>query len=236
MNNNLQTVSWRELELTEPQYFFVAKDFSLQGEYNNGFSVQELFPVNSVGIVTAKDAVFVNNDKKVLLKNIRDCFDINPDESLIQRINYRPFDIQYVYYDIKRIERARENVMQHFLKGKNVGLLVSRQCVNEWRYIFVSRKITEFNLTGTAGRFGSGYVFPLYLYPETDKLFSDEKRKSNLNEKIIDDISQRIGARFTDEKNYPPLEGCPKDGVVDTRCLNINHPLPPPKEGNFFRR
>ena len=30
LNNNLHTVPWRELELSEPQYFFVAKDFSMK--------------------------------------------------------------------------------------------------------------------------------------------------------------------------------------------------------------
>jgi predicted helicase len=198
-NNTLQTVQWRELELAAPQYFFVAKDFSLQEEYDKGFSVPELFPINSVGVVTAKDAIFVNPDKKTLLKNIKDNLDINPDENLIQSINYRPFDNQYIYYDTKRIERARENVMQHFLKGENIGLITSRQCVNDWRYVFISKEIAEFNLTGTAGRFGSGYVFPLYLYPETDKLFADKNRKPNLNETIINGISQRLGLQFTDE-------------------------------------
>ena len=34
--------------------------------------------------------------------------------------------------------------------------------------------------------------------------------------------------------NSPPLEGCPKGGVVgrDDKCSTGNHPLPPPEEGN----
>ena len=129
LNNNLQTVPWRELELTEPQYFFVAKDFSKKEEYEKGFGIYELFPVNSVGIVTAKDMVFVNTNKKTLLKSISDTFDTIPDENLVHKINYRPFDNQYIYYETKRLERPREKVMQHFLKGENVGLVTARQCV-----------------------------------------------------------------------------------------------------------
>jgi len=210
LNNTLQSVQWRKLELTAPQYFFVAKDFSLQEEYDNGFSVQELFPVSSVGIVTAKDEVFVNTDKKMLLKNIRESLNINPNETLIQNIDYRPFDNRFIYYDAKRIERARENVIQHFLIGENIGLIASRQCVNDWKHVFISKKIANLNLTGTAGRFGSGYVFPLYVYIKngiTDEDKSPYHKKPNLNKTIINELSQRLKLQFTEEKETPPLEG-----------------------------
>lgn len=87
-NNALQTIPWHALKLTAPQYFFTAKKDSLplQREYENGFSIRELFSVNSVGIVTANDPTFVNNDKNVLLTNIKESFDIVPDKALIQPI------------------------------------------------------------------------------------------------------------------------------------------------------
>jgi len=232
LNNNLQTVQWRELELTEPLYFFVEKDFSLQGEYNSGFSVQELFPVNSVGIVTARDNFTIHDTAQAVKNTInefmkldveaaRNRFNLgedvrdwsvagakkdltsNPDFSKIVEINYRPFDKRFTYYtgNSKGFHcMPRGNVMQHFLKGENVGLLIGRQgqVVGSmlWNLVFVTKQIVDFNLYYRGG----GMVFPLYLYPESDKLFSDKKRKPNLKEEIIDDISQRIGARFTEEK------------------------------------
>ena len=59
------------MKLTEPQYFFVQKDFSLKEEYDRGFNVQELFPVNSVGITTARDHFTIQNTKEAVEKNIR---------------------------------------------------------------------------------------------------------------------------------------------------------------------
>ncbi|USN58126.1 MAG: hypothetical protein H6767_07480 [Candidatus Peribacteria bacterium] len=38
-----QDVSWKELELKEPYYFFVPKDFGLEEKYNRGCSVSEIF-------------------------------------------------------------------------------------------------------------------------------------------------------------------------------------------------
>ena len=53
--HDLSQVGFEELEPQPPQYFFVPKDYSLQAEYDQGISLAELFPVNSVGIVTARD-------------------------------------------------------------------------------------------------------------------------------------------------------------------------------------
>jgi hypothetical protein len=54
--NDVRTTEWQELkpEVT-PNYFFVPKDFDLQAEYNEGWSVVDIFPVNSMGITTSRD-------------------------------------------------------------------------------------------------------------------------------------------------------------------------------------
>ena len=198
-NNNLQTVPWRKLELTEPQYFFVAKDFSLKEEYEKGFSVQELFPVNSVGIVTANDSVFINTEKKTLLRSVKDSLDINPDENLIRGINYRPFDNQYVYYDTKRIERARENVMQHFLIGENVGLISIRRSrgLQTWNYVFLADCMVSGSTAISS--LDINYVFPLYVYVKNGIADNDKRpyhRHHNLNERIIEEFSKFTGLTF----------------------------------------
>ncbi len=55
-NNDLEQVGFEELKLQSPQYFFVQKDYELQTEYDKGFAVNDLLPVSSVGIVTARDS------------------------------------------------------------------------------------------------------------------------------------------------------------------------------------
>ena len=54
-DHDLTRIGFRELDPQPPQYFFVPKDYRLQAEYDKGISLAELFPVNSVGIVTARD-------------------------------------------------------------------------------------------------------------------------------------------------------------------------------------
>ncbi|MDR1417368.1 MAG: N-6 DNA methylase, partial [Prevotellaceae bacterium] len=198
LNNSLQSVKWNELKLLKPQYFFVARNFSLQKEYEKGFSVQELFPVNSVGIVTARDSVFVCNSQRGLVAGIKNHFSITPDKKLIQLMSYRPFDNQYVYYDTKKIERSRGNVMQHFLKGENVGLMICRQQkTNKFYHCLMHKYIVESSFVSNKTS-EIGYSFPLYLYPEPGKLFADNKRKPNLKKKIVKEIAHHINLSFAE--------------------------------------
>jgi predicted helicase len=126
-DNNLKSVKWQKLEPREPLYFFVPKDFSFFEEYKNGFGVLELFAVNSVGIVTARDNFTIHNTAESLKNTInkfirldietaRKEFDLGkdvrdwsvagaksdltskPDFSKIVEINYRPFDTKFTYY------------------------------------------------------------------------------------------------------------------------------------------
>ena len=135
----------------------------------------------------------------------------------LQPISYRPFDDRFIFYEDKLVWRTVRKVMQHFLKGDNVGLVTARQCVSDWRYIFISKNIGEFNLTSTAGRFGSGNYFPLYLYQETttqQSLLNEVVRTPNLNMEIVDEIAKGLGIPFVAEKDltgFENLSGLPKN-------------------------
>lgn len=70
-DNKLETIDFNKLNFTPPQYFFVQKDFDVQKEYDKGFSVQELFPINSVGIVTARDHFTIHQTPKQVENTIK---------------------------------------------------------------------------------------------------------------------------------------------------------------------
>jgi predicted helicase len=98
------------------------------------------------------------------------------------------------------IERGREKIMNNFLNGDNLGLVTSKQCVNNWKYVFITNRIGDFNLTSTAGRFGSGSYFPLYLYLDSNRqqtLTTEKQRKINLNEVIVYNISKKLDLAFS---------------------------------------
>ncbi|TAG34294.1 MAG: hypothetical protein EAZ32_19830 [Cytophagia bacterium] len=70
--NTLQSVPYQEIPNIAPNYFFVNKDFDEQKTYDFGFSVSELFVVNSVGVVTARDNFTIHHSKNTLKKTIED--------------------------------------------------------------------------------------------------------------------------------------------------------------------
>jgi len=213
-DNSLKSINWNELQPEAPNYFLVNKDFEAMGDYEMGFSVNELFPLNNVGIVTAKDTILIGNNQDELINSVENHYSIIHEESLIRKILYRPFDSRYVYYDIKLVERAREKVMQHFLKGENVGLIIGRQgqVVGSmtWNLSFITNSMTDLNLYYRGG----GVTFPLYLYPEVrvqqrmdmeavSSRTSDTaaNRTPNLNPEIVKQIAEKLGLSFVNEKS-----------------------------------
>ncbi len=112
--NDLNSIEWLELTPREPFYSLLPLETRLLDEYEQGFSVQDMFQISSVGIVTGKDRIFIANNTESLKEQVlKYCNEFN--EQYIKDIHYRPFDIRKVYYDTKKLERARENTFKHML-------------------------------------------------------------------------------------------------------------------------
>ncbi|EMG87800.1 hypothetical protein HMPREF1396_00382 [Helicobacter pylori GAM114Ai] len=112
--NDLDSIEWLELAPREPFYLLIPQETLLLEEYEQGFSVQEVFQISSVGIVTGKDKIFIANNTESLKEQVlKYCNEFN--EQCVKDIHYRPFDIRKVYYDTKKLERARENTFKHML-------------------------------------------------------------------------------------------------------------------------
>ncbi|RVY37416.1 N-6 DNA methylase [Helicobacter pylori] len=112
--NDLNSIEWLEIAPREPFYLLLPLKTPLLDEYEQGFSVQEMFQISSVGIVTGRDRIFIANNTESLKEQVlRYCNEFN--KQCIKDIHYRPFDIRKVYYDTKKLERARENTFKHML-------------------------------------------------------------------------------------------------------------------------
>ncbi|WRF59095.1 N-6 DNA methylase [Helicobacter pylori] len=188
--NDLNSIEWLEIAPREPFYLLLPLKTPLLDEYEQGFSVQEMFQISSVGIVTGKDRIFIANNTESLKEQVlRYCNEFN--EQCIKDIHYRPFDIRKVYYDTKKLERARENTFKHMLPPptnpktpnqtrKNVALNIARQSKmhGEWRYVMAHKELVDINLIASAGSMGVGYNYPLYQFkhPNYTENFTPEFR------------------------------------------------------------
>ena len=163
-----QHIKWQELQPQSPDYLFIPQDAKLKTEYQQGIKITNIFAIHSAGIVTSDDETFVGFSDDELQNQIKEKF-VAYDKSLIQAVNYRPFDRRKIYYDKEKIERARGDIMHHMLAGKNIGLVTTRQYayqVPEYCYAFITDKILEIRLF--ISNKGAASLFPLYLYPPTE--------------------------------------------------------------------
>lgn len=205
--NSLSTVAYQLLSNRAPMYFMVKKNFELESEYNKGMKINEVFPSNNVGVVTANDSVLIDNKIHNLLKKVQDHYEIEPTQDAIKPINYRPFDNKWIYYDTKLVERSREKIMEHFLHMENIGLVYKLGNAEENSVsVMVTNKIIDFRSWSRSGMQGGDYIAPLYLSLKKDQqsILSNSIesliRKPNIEMVVVDKISKDIALTFTDEK------------------------------------
>ena len=250
--NMLQIIPWTKVKPVEPYLFFVPKDFEGVGQYENGFRISSVFEKNSVGIVTSNDGTLISLSNETLKKQVTSFYDdIKFEESKVKLISYRAFDDRYLYYDTNLIDRARDRLMRH-LFSNNLALVTPKQAVKGFHHAFISKLICDKNLIDSAGQYGAGNVFPLYLYPENTDMRSiilDPPRTHNFNIKIINIIEEKLGLKFVVEKEesrktFSPIDildfiyavlHSPKYREKFQEFLKVDFPrIPYPKDQNIF--
>jgi predicted helicase len=226
---SLKDVDFEEIKNIAPNYFFINKNFEEQESYEQGFCVNELFPVNSVGIVTSRDKFIIDDNEDLLISRIKDFFNLSKDdiqrkyglkenkswkidhvkikakefdEMHIYPISYRPFDNRCLYYDDNMVERSRAEIMKHFLNGDNLGLIVGRQSTdNYWSNVQITKHMID-------NRYHFSYKgisseFPLYLYAIDQKqgnMYEKVQRIPNLNTEIVSEFEETLHMQFVAEK------------------------------------
>ena len=69
-NNCSSTVLYQKVLPIAPYYFWNNNDYSLKAEYDKGFSVEDLFCYNVMGVTTARDRMVIDSDRNRLLERI----------------------------------------------------------------------------------------------------------------------------------------------------------------------
>ena len=127
-NHSLNKVKFNSLKPSAPHYFFTPRDYALESEYQKGFSVADLMPVATSGVITARDRFTIHHSAAEVRETIetflrlsdqdarerfnlgtdardwkvslarKDLEDDGPDYQRIVSIMYRPFDRRHTYY------------------------------------------------------------------------------------------------------------------------------------------
>ncbi|MCM0594240.1 MAG: type ISP restriction/modification enzyme [Gloeotrichia echinulata DEX184] len=85
-SNSIDTTEWIQLNPQAPFYLFFRQNTDLLAEYEPGWKVTDIFPVNSVGIVTARDELTIQWSREEIWKTVIDFADLLPETA---RLKYR---------------------------------------------------------------------------------------------------------------------------------------------------
>ena len=155
--NDVLSTTWNALSPKPPLRLFVQRNEVLQGEYETGWRLTDILPVNSVGIVTARDKLAIQWTMKDMERVVEDFVAREPEDArsfyklgkdardwkvqlaqedvlegdgLVCSVLYRLFDRRFTYYTGNSrgfICMPRPQVMRHMLVGQNLGLISCRQ-------------------------------------------------------------------------------------------------------------
>jgi hypothetical protein len=192
--HDVENTKWTVLKPKSPNYYFYPRDVNLEAEYEVGWKVTEMMPMNGWGVATRKDYLLVDFDARSLARKMQRILDAtvqeayklgvrdtphwsfsdvrprlkNEAESQVYPYLYRPFDQRSVYYEPLMIERGdhRQSLMRHLLADDgNLSMLVSRTGAAAGSPIWDVLFATTIMSDLNAFRRGGAFVFPLYLYP-----------------------------------------------------------------------
>lgn len=256
-NSTIENLQWNELPKDNDIWRVEGEGKS---EYTKGFSVAEMFPVNSVGIVTARDGMSIQNSRDAiekvvsdfknenietlrtkyrLGKDVRDWSvlgaknDVNKEDGVFTQIAYRPFDLRYTYYTGRSKGfhcMPRGEVMKHLLHSENLALLFSRQGGAANPDSYDTIFISNSAVDLNFFRRGGEVVCPLYLYEGNEKI-------PNLDNEIVVTIEKVVG-KTTPEDILDYVYGYLHSPVYRTKYkefLNSDFPrVPYPENKEMF--
>jgi len=247
--NSFSSIKWVKLENVEPYLFFVPKDFKSQSEYESGFKVDNLMKTYVSGFQTKRDKITINikpqelkeirdtfiendnNEIRSILKLPADGRDwkiewakedLQKNHPTEVRVMYRPFDDRYTFFTGKSkgfVAYPRTEMFNHLNNPKNISLITCRQqSTFDFQHIFTSRLVSDMcNISSQTKE--TGYIFPLYIYPEANGQQSIEQsdtstssvqgRTPNLKAEIVNQIAKNLGLTFTNEP-FVSAQGSPK--------------------------
>ena len=202
------STEWRNLSPVSPFYLFIPRDEALEAEYRRFTALPEVFPVNSVGIVTARDRLTIRWSKQEAWDRVcafsgmdpelaRQTYELGKDardwkvkmaqndlldpgltREKVVPILYRPFDIRYTYYT----GRSRGFICMprpEVMRHMLVGENLALMMPKQHKNEFGVLATKFISAHKSVAAYDINYHFPLYTY-----LMADDRR-SNLKPELV---------------------------------------------------
>ena len=201
LKNDIKTTDWKEIKPKSEFYLFIPREEALLEAYNKYPRITEIFPINSVGVVTSRDDFVIDFDRQSLEGRIKVFRDEGlSDEAIIQAFQLKDkanWKLTKTREKVSKDDKWREAITQilyrpfdiqwifyhdavierprkevmRHMMKENLGLITVRQVAEG---VFNHAFVTNAIIESriTLSNKGIGFLFPLYLYPAKGDMFS----------------------------------------------------------------
>ena len=224
-DKDIAMTEWQEIVPKPEFYLFVPRDEKLLELYESSPKITDIFPVNSVGIVTARDRFVIDTDKETLKRRIgMFCDEKMPDELIGEPYQLRDKSnwnlkaarekvrddgdwedsfarILYRPFDIQWIfyhdtlVERSRRNVMRHMMRENSALVTPKQNKGE----FGSMATDVIGTHKTVAAYDINYYFPLYLYSDPDQkdLLSHLEESKERQPNISEKIFSALCAAYT---------------------------------------
>jgi len=199
LSHDVETTDWQEINPKPKFYLFLPRDEAALERYNEFVKVTEIFPVNSVGIVTSRDRFVIDFDQEALKRRVRMFRDPSmPDEVLRKAFGLKDkkgWTLAERRKKVQQDEAWEEKIIRclyrpfdtrwifyhpdliercrkevmRHMMRENVGLVAMRQVALDEPYTHVVATDSIVDNRTFMSSKGITQLLPLYVYPDTSK-------------------------------------------------------------------
>ncbi|HAP67569.1 MAG TPA: DNA methyltransferase, partial [Nitrospinae bacterium] len=196
-NHYMKTTKWKRLKPKSEFYLFIPREEKLLKLYESYPKITDIFPVNSVGVVTARDNFVIDYDKETLKRRIRMfCDEKMPDEIIRQTFGLKDksnWKLKDAREKIRKEENWEDSIIKilyrpfdeqwifyhdaviersrgevmQHMMQENLGLVTVRQ-VAEGVFNHVFVSNNIIESRVTLSNKGIAFLLPLYIYQKKD--------------------------------------------------------------------
>lgn len=223
---DLDDTEWTELAPTSPFYFFNPYEEKLRPEYEQGWKVTDIFPVNSTGIVTARDEFVIDFEPTPIRRRLEVFLDkslgdaeVQDKLSLSENYAWRVSGARKQLMAVKDWESLFSRILYRPFDIRSIYYhpsVVWRTRSNVMRHMLAGENVAILTTRQTRDQWDafatrsivghkslSAYditsLFPLYLYPTKGEMqLGSGYRRPNLNPELIKAVQDKSGLKFVE--------------------------------------
>ncbi|MEG5045301.1 type ISP restriction/modification enzyme [Microcoleus sp. B4-C1] len=225
---DIETTEWVAVEPRSPEYLFIIQNVDLRTEYNSGWKLTEIFPVNTLGFQTHRDHFAIEFEREDIKKKLQDFRNIKISNKEIEEKydlkDNRDWNVETARQQIRQNENWEKwlidclyrpfdwrfcyfstvamdyprTVLQQHLTKENLSLLCPRQQATLGFQHIWCANVPANDCVISTTSREANQVFPLYLYPDT------ENEQGNLFTDRTPNFSQNFLSAVRQKLGYVP--------------------------------